>query len=304
MAINRFSVHIGAKGKASPHFEYITASGKYEKKSGVKYVQSGNMPRWARNEPSKFWAAADEFERANGQTYKEHIISIPRELDEYYHKDFVESWIKKELGRNYPYTYALHETQASDGKTNPHAHIMFSTRSLEDKIYRPPEQFFKRYNAKDPAKGGAKKMDTGLSRAEMKKNLLEQRQRWDNHQIDYAYKNGYRVNVRPSFFVPDNKTMAEIQKEQKLERMLEQHPWYLSPEPVPPFVPTPPPAPEPIEPIRPQGESLAEKYARENAQNARITHDTAQTTQTPPTRTERTPQRSNASVSYDYDLGM
>lgn len=301
MAINRFSVHIGTKGKASPHFNYITASEKYEHKTGVVYTQSGNMPRWARDDPAKFWAAADEHERANGQTYKEHIISIPRELPSYSRQRFVNEWIFKELGNKHPYTYAMHETVASDGKTNPHAHIMFSTREL-DKIERTPEQFFKRYNAKDPSRGGAKKAETGLSRGEMKKNLEEQRQRWTEHNAQFARDFLYTIDDRPTKSATPNKSMAEIQKEQKLDTMLEQHPWFISPEPVPPFVPPapePPPPPEP--PPTPQGETLAEKYARENAENARMRYDTPQTTPTPPTRTERTPQRSNA---LDYDFGM
>lgn len=303
MAINRFSVHIGTKGKASPHFNYITASEKYEHKTGVVYTQSGNMPKWARDDPAKFWAAADEHERANGQTYKEHIISIPRELPSYSRQRFVNEWIFKELGNKHPYTYAMHETVASDGKTNPHAHIMFSTREL-DKIERTPEQFFKRYNAKDPSRGGAKKAETGLSRGEMKKNLEEQRQRWTEHNAQFARDFLYTIDDRPNNPTP-NKSMAEIQKEQKLDTMLEQHPWYISPEPVPPFVPAPEPPPPPPTTETPRGESLADKYARENAQNAQNAFyiddepEPIPTPTTPPPRPQATPQRDDS-----FDFGM
>lgn len=247
MAINRFSVHIGIKGKASPHFNYITATGKYEKKTGVEYVASGNMPAWAQDDPSKFWAMADEYERANGQTYKEHIISIPRELPEQQRIIFIRTWIQKELGNKYPYTYAMHETMASDGKTNPHAHIMFSTRQL-DGIDRQPEKFFKRYNAKNPKQGGAKKAETGLSRGEMKKNLEEQRKRWDELNMEFALQWGYSPEPTHKQSNP-NKSMTEIQKEQKLDAMLEKHPW--------------------------------------NAQNAHITRENNNPTPTPPTRTQQ-----------------
>lgn len=300
MAINRFSVHIGTKGKASPHFAYITATGKYENKMGVGWCDSGNMPKWARDDPSKFWAAADEHERANGQTYKEHIISIPRELPEHQRTKFVRTWIRRELGSKHPYTYAMHETMASDGKTNPHAHIMFSTRTL-DEFDRTPEQFFKRYNATHPERGGAKKAETGISRGEMKINLEQQRERWDDMNKEFALQWGYDPEPRhdPTKPPTPNKSMAEIQKAQKLDTMLENHPWYISPEPVPKFVPAPPaPTPEPT----PRGETLAEKYARENAENARIHHETTQTTPTPQPRPQPTPQRSNS--SYDYDFGM
>ncbi|MGK3295970.1 hypothetical protein ACSLNR_29340, partial [Escherichia coli] len=40
----------------------------------------GNMPEWARDNPSHFWQAADQFERANGSTYRELEIALPREL--------------------------------------------------------------------------------------------------------------------------------------------------------------------------------------------------------------------------------
>lgn len=298
MGLNRFSVRIGAKGKAYQHFAYITASGKYEKKSGVKRVFSGNMPSWAKGNAAKFWAAADEYERANGQTYKEHILSIPREMPSYLRMRFIEKWIKQELGDKHPYSFALHETMASDGKTNPHAHIMFSPRTL-DGIERNESQFFKRYNAKDPAKGGARKAETGLGRGEMKKNLLEQRQRWEDTIKEFAREWDFDLYPHYTQNPTPNKTMAEIQKEQKLDAMLENHRWNIPHKQVPKFVPPePPPAPEPI---RPQGESLAEKYARENAENARMRYDTPQAT--PTSKPTKTPEKTQ-NTGYEYDFGM
>ena len=49
-----------------------------------------------------------------------------------------------------PDTLAVHR---GDGE-NPHAHLMFSERP-NDGIERGGEQWFKRYNAKAPEKGGA-----------------------------------------------------------------------------------------------------------------------------------------------------
>ncbi|MGK3295870.1 hypothetical protein ACSLNR_28170, partial [Escherichia coli] len=50
--------------------------------SGILFRTSplGNMPEWARDNPSHFWQAADQFERANGSTYRELEIALPREL--------------------------------------------------------------------------------------------------------------------------------------------------------------------------------------------------------------------------------
>ena len=50
-----------------------------------------------------------------------------------------------------PYTLAIHRGGA-DGE-NPHAHLIFSER-VHDGIERSGEQWFKRYNAKAPEKGG------------------------------------------------------------------------------------------------------------------------------------------------------
>lgn len=300
MINSRFSVHIGAKGKASPHCDYIFGVGKYEHKQGIVKTDSGNMPSWAKDDPRKFWAAADENERANGTTYKEHIITIPRGMPSWSWRRFVNTWIEQELGDKHPYSYAIHETMASDGGTNPHAHIMYSPRTL-DGIDRPEHQFFKRYNPKDPMKGGAKKAETGMTKGELQRELLAQRERWENHVNDFRRE----FDVYPDDIYREptpNKTMAEIQMEQKLDTMLEQHPWYKTHAPLPPAPPpiVEPPAPPEPDPLR--FESVAERIARENAQNARIHHDNQQTTPNPPPRPQATPQRSNS--SYDYDFGM
>ena len=69
---------------------------------------------------------------------------------------FVQDWISQEIGEKYAYAFAIHNPRAMDGKEQPHCHLMFSERLL-DGIERDPDQFFKRFNSKDPSKGGAKK---------------------------------------------------------------------------------------------------------------------------------------------------
>jgi DNA-binding protein H-NS len=84
MAIARLSVGTGCKGKAGPHAQYIAREGKYAKPDDnlekLEFTGSGNMPRWAEHEPNYFWRMADEHERKNGSTYREHVIALPREL--------------------------------------------------------------------------------------------------------------------------------------------------------------------------------------------------------------------------------
>jgi hypothetical protein len=60
---------------------------------------------------------------------------------------------------NFPYTAAIHNhvTGEIGGQDQPHLHIMYCERSV-DEHNRTAEQFFSRYNDKDPANGGAQKI--------------------------------------------------------------------------------------------------------------------------------------------------
>lgn len=182
MAIGRLSVTAGTKGKASPHAQYIAREGKYAKPSNhaekLEYTGHGNMPKWAEHDPNYFWKMADEHERKNGSTYREHVIALPRELSEEQRHELVKDWIEKEIGDKHAYQYAIHNPPALDGGEQPHAHIMFSERTI-DGIERDPDQYFKRYNSKNPEKGGAKKANTGMKPAERRAELKAQRERWE-----------------------------------------------------------------------------------------------------------------------------
>lgn len=183
MALGRISIKVGTKGKALPHSKYILREDQYAPKNNklekLEAVGHGNMPAWAEKNAKIFWEMADLHERKNGSTYREHIISLPRELDESQRLALVQDWIKQEIGDKYAYSFAIHNPLALDGKEQPHCHLMFSERLL-DGIERDPDQFFKRYNSKDPSKGGAKKDNTGLLDSVRKTLIKEQRDRWEN----------------------------------------------------------------------------------------------------------------------------
>ena len=194
MALGRISIKVGTKGKALPHSKYILREDQYAPKNNklekLESIGHGNMPVWAENDPKIFWQMADLHERKNGSTYREHIISLPRELDESQRLRLVQDWIKQEIGDKYAYSFAIHNPTAMDGKEQPHCHLMFSERLL-DGIDRDPEQFFKRYNSKDPSKGGAKKDNTGLMDSVRKTLIKEQRNRWEqlcNKHLAKAYE--------------------------------------------------------------------------------------------------------------------
>lgn len=194
MALGRISIKVGMKGKALPHSKYILREDNYAKKNNkiekLEHIQHGNMPAWAEHDPKIFWQMADLHERKNGSTYREHIITLPRELNESQRLSLVQDWIKQEIGEKYAYSFAIHNPIAMDGKEQPHCHLMFSERLL-DGIERDPEQFFKRFNSKNPEKGGAKKDNTGLLDSVRKTLIKEQRNRWEvlcNEHLAKAYE--------------------------------------------------------------------------------------------------------------------
>lgn len=200
MASYHLCVKAGGKGKAASHADYIAREGKYarEKDNDLEHKESGNMPAWAVYEPSEFWKAADTFERANGCTYREIEIALPRELTPAQRLELVRDFVQQEIGDRHAYQFAIHNPKAAiEGGEQPHAHIMFSER-LHDGIERDPQQYFKRANTKNPERGGAKKVRFGETPTERKDYLVAQRERWAILQNDTLerYQHTDRVDAR------------------------------------------------------------------------------------------------------------
>ena len=187
MAIGRLSMKVGKVGKAGPHAAYIAREGKYaarlDRNEKLEATESGNMPAWAKHCPQEFWSAADSNERKNGTTYREMEIALPRELSPPQRVDLVQDFVRQEIGDRHAYQWAIHSPKAADGGEQPHLHLMFSERQ-HDHIERDPEHYFKRYNSKSPAIGGARKgygasAGLTLSLAERKTELRQLRDRWE-----------------------------------------------------------------------------------------------------------------------------
>jgi hypothetical protein len=185
MAIGRLSVKVGKAGSAGPHAAYIARIGRYasrlEHGEKLEATGAGNMPAWASN-PLDFWKAADAFERKNGTTYREMEIALPRELLPDQRAELVRAFVRQELGDKHAYQWAIHSPKAADGFEQPHVHLMFSERQ-RDGIERDPDQYFKRYNAKSPEKGGARKgygehAGQTLNAAQRRADLKALRGRW------------------------------------------------------------------------------------------------------------------------------
>lgn len=198
MAIGMLKLRNGSKGKGVAHFNYIMREDKYkphaEKLEKLEAVGHGNMPEWASENPKMFWQEADKHERENGRIYKEHIIALPRELNEEQRLELVNDWIKQEIDDKHPYSFAIHTPQGMDGKEQPHVHFMFSQRT-HDGIERSPDQFFKRYNGKHPERGGAKKANEATTKTKSKEAVKEQRLRLGDHINKHLERAGSKSRV-------------------------------------------------------------------------------------------------------------
>lgn len=141
MATYHVRMSIGNGGKAVAHFKYIERTGKYRRNDKL-YSETGNLPSWAAS-PRDFWERTGLHDK---RSYREIEFALPNELSREEQKKIVDDFIKDYLPDK-AYTYAIHEPRArlSDEK-NPHVHIMFSERIIDDRTKNMQESdFFKRY---------------------------------------------------------------------------------------------------------------------------------------------------------------
>lgn len=161
---------------AKNRFHYITRTSHFRhyKESAaeqIEFVKSGNMPSFAEGKPAEFWQAADVYERSNGRTCSSLVVAFPKELNQAQRIELAEQFIAEFADRyRYPFTCAIHNHAGSiGGIEQPHLHFMYSERHVDD-IERTAEQFFKRYNPKQPEKGGAQKLTAdvlGMGKAQL-----------------------------------------------------------------------------------------------------------------------------------------
>ena len=92
------------------------------------------MPKWAEDDPKKFFEAADKYEGIGNRRYMEIEFALPNELKtvEQY-RQIIDAFIAKHLSSHY-YAYAIHNKIGvmSGGQHHPHVHIMFSERMIDD----------------------------------------------------------------------------------------------------------------------------------------------------------------------------
>ena len=182
---------------ASSHVQYINRESIFKKRGGCLYT-ANHLPRWAEGNAKKFFQAADRYERGNGERYKEIVFSLPNELGLEENKKIVEAFVQKHL-QDFYYAYAIHDKVGamSNGERQPHVHIMFSTREIDDvekRQERPPELFFSRANSKAPEKGGCRKSWKWIS-ADRQKYLLKLRKDYAVIQNEALERNGVNLRV-------------------------------------------------------------------------------------------------------------
>lgn len=196
MATYHLSAKVGTKGKGCAHSDYIERVGKNAKHKDLEHTENGNLPDWANGKSSTFWKAADDFERENGSVYREIEIALPRELTPAQRLELVREFISQEIGEKHAYSFAIHCPIAALDPAKgeqPHAHIMYSERLL-DGIDRPKEQYFKRYNSKNPERGGLKKA-IPKDMLEKKQQLKDLRERWAELQNRHLARHGHSAKV-------------------------------------------------------------------------------------------------------------
>ena len=217
MAIYHLNVKTGTRiggQSARAKSDYIGRDGKYKADGEeLEYKESGNMPEWAEDDPRQYWAAADEHERANGRLYREVEFALPRELNERERHEVASSFAKNLTGEErLPYTLAVHRGGQDGG--NPHAHLMFSER-INDGIERSAEQWFKRYNAQEPEKGGARKSTSTKPR-----DWLEQtREDWADQANEALDRAGRHERINEASLETQYFEAAEAGDEREMARL-------------------------------------------------------------------------------------
>ena len=213
MAVYHLKVSVGSRAggqSAVAKEDYIEREGRYEKnREELEHKEHGNMPEWAEEDPRSYWEEADEYERANGSLFREITFALPKELNKGQRRELASGFAAGVTeGERLPYTLAIHRG-GPDGE-NPHAHLMISERA-NDGIERSREQWFRRYNAKAPEKGGAKKSRTMMSREWVK----DTREAWERAANEALRRAGCGERI-------DHRSLAERRDEAERSGDLEQ----------------------------------------------------------------------------------
>ena len=163
------------------HSDYINREKKYDKKKDLLFKEVRNLPEEF-NDIKDFWECAETYERKNSNLYRELEISLPREFTPEENKKMVDNFCENLFGKEYVYNYAMHNPKSFDGDMQPHVHIMFFERKIDD-IKRDKNKYFKRYNSKNIEKGGWEKDKKWIERNTLK-NIRKEWETFLNFELE------------------------------------------------------------------------------------------------------------------------
>ena len=163
------------------HLDYINRDEKYGKKEDLLFKEVRNLPEEF-GDIKNFWKCAETYERKNSNLYRELEISLPREFTPEENKKIVDNFCENLFGKEYVYNYAIHNPKSFDGDMQPHVHIMFFERKIDD-IKRDKNKYFKRYNSKNVEKGGWRKDEKWNERSTLK-NIRKEWETFLNFELE------------------------------------------------------------------------------------------------------------------------
>src|SRR5450830_516705 len=116
----------------------------YTRKQGVVHseiIAPENAPDWA-TDRARLWNEVEAVEkRKDAQLAREMELSLPRELSPEQRVELVRDFVRTEfVSRGMVADFAIHEPRASDGREQPHAHVMMTTRTIGPEGFGPKER--------------------------------------------------------------------------------------------------------------------------------------------------------------------
>jgi MobA/MobL family len=118
----------------------------------------GGLPPWARD-GVHFFEQADRWERRNATVARGFQISLPRELSAEARLALADD-LRATFFEQYPHVWAVHTPCASDGREQPHLHVVLSERRCLDGYTRGPKEYFARAaNREEDARAGGVRKD-------------------------------------------------------------------------------------------------------------------------------------------------
>ena len=108
----------------------------YTRKGGVVeslILAPEGAPEWTRDRATLWHTVETTERRKDSQLAREMIVSLPRELTLKASAELVRDFVSRELvSRGMIADVSIHNPMASDGKSNPHAHILLTMRDLSE----------------------------------------------------------------------------------------------------------------------------------------------------------------------------